>query len=189
MLERDEGFLDKMGELAAGYYPGLSERINELSYQGLGRAIVVGGATDISIELVGYILPINFEQSKHVLMFNSGLVMVTEPNPRIVVRNPNLYKVEFSPSTEPLVIDSGGSLQRGIHVIYTGTLFKGQEVILRSDNPAEKDQIKLELAQAFSFAEELKRKKDAAQKEIADELINSIDRLLLNLPKKEEEPK
>lgn len=186
MQEHDERFLGEMSEKAAGFYPGLSDRIHELSYQGLGRDIVIGGSLGHPIKLVGYILPLNFEQSRHILMFKSGLIIVTEPNPKTLITNPDLYKAEFSPSREPLILNWDSNLQRGIYDLYSGLLFKGQSVVLRSDNPTEKEQIKQALARAFSFAEELKREKDAAQREIADELIISLDRLL-NPPK--EDPK
>ena len=77
----DECFLRSMGEQLEGYIPELPEQIEKLNAAKLGRAIVLkrpAEAGSSPSQIIGYMLPTNHNQSEHVLLFNTGDLLVSQ---------------------------------------------------------------------------------------------------------------
>ena len=174
--EQDDQFLKGIGEQIEGYFPGLSEKIDELNYQQLGRGIVVGQGENK--KLVGYILPLQANQEKHLVILKSGTIFIIQPNNPSEVSK-EFYIKNFSPSPESSLFPFHNIQQIERHFIEDISL----KITLQNNNPQHLPQIYEAMDQAISLARELKEKRDQAKNESAQEFIKKID-AFLNPPKK-----
>lgn len=165
-LERGKSLLEAMG----GAFPGFPERLNQLKATGLGRGISLGdpisggyGADSAQNELIGYILPLNTDNTRHIVLLRNGMMVVHEPifstgdglNRYVTNHAPNDMDYLYSKS----VFSDGGVFEQ-----YLGR-DPFSKVVLRGDKPEDVEQIQ----QALDTALEVARK----QKEIEDQTLRN----------------
>ncbi|MDO8658946.1 MAG: hypothetical protein Q7K55_09480 [Candidatus Levybacteria bacterium] len=177
--QEDDQFFKGVGEQMEGYFPGLSERIDELNYQQLGRGIMIRKAERdpaSQAKLVGYVLPLQSDQEKHLVILKNGTLFVIEPvhDPQMPGAIP-VHKRDFSPSETRYEFPDFYNMAE---VEQNLIELPGEKISLRNDNPENLPQIYEAMDQAISLAKELKGKRVQAKKESAQTLINKLDTFL-----------
>src|SRR5215210_6595851 len=116
MHENDGDFLKGMNERMEGLYPGVTERIEKLKDEQLGREIGIESRAPQTGEMIftsiGYVLPVNAEQTEHIILFRTGDIVVTAPwpqNPSTQINYADKYKENHSPSSIPFKTFEVGS--------------------------------------------------------------------------------
>lgn len=176
----DEDFLKGVGERLEGFYPGLSERIDRLNDEQLGRAIVLKPIGQQSeAQLVGYILSVDQNQSEHVILFKTGDILVTKaenpiPGDSTPVRD--IYIAKTSPSEEAIEFHATTRSSQIIQLLIGTNLLMAQ-VTLRNDSFANLPQILEKVDQAIKVASEVKANRDKAKRDSAESVINKLDQL------------
>lgn len=175
MSAEDDKFFEGIGEQFEGYFPGLPERIDELHFQQYGRGIATSSGSrkleSMKDKLVGYILPVEENQEKHLLVFKDGDMMVVVPDKQITL---SAYQSEFSPN-DALKRFAGFNLSEIKHYYLTSVLC---QVILRNDSPVLQEEISKVIDQAIDVAKKLKEQRMRARDTSAKEFIQKIDQLL-----------
>lgn len=184
MIEPFDEIGKQAGEQLEGYFPGLPDRIAELNFQQYGRAIIVRKdyRDPESIDkLVGYILPLQEDQGKHLIIFNDGFMLVTEPDDNSTnYEKVERYKNQFRPHNDPLEFDSFSNLPK-IESSFIGPTFWGK-VSLRNDNLSQQQEIAGAIRQAVIVAKELKERRLKAKVETVNLFLGEIDGLLYSQP-------
>ncbi len=126
-------------------------------------------------ELIGYALPINVEQSRHVMFFREGLILVTEPkeNNESCVKD---YKMRFEPSDHPFI--TSAPEREFIREVISGDPDFFSRVILRSDYPEHTQRISEEMKTAIELASQLREKRNLAKQAVIKDTARQIDALL-----------
>lgn len=211
-----ENFLNDVNAKAEGAYPGMKERLEGLRFEGLGRAIVIEGRskkdklTEAFMEklidntakpqdvnegkddLIGYSLPLDENELKHLLILKNGSIYVTTPNlDNVISADPNRkmeeikerYRKQFGLDEQP---NSFPSLWGGVgdweskYLLSTGDY----KILSSNKNPGDIEIIKESIKQATRIAREVKRKKEALTKESVSFLFEELDSLLKGGPEK-----
>ncbi|MCL4366106.1 hypothetical protein M1437_02670 [Patescibacteria group bacterium] len=198
MQEGDEAFLRSAGERMEGYFPGLSERIDKLNMEQLGRGIVLKhfqeGARSSS-ELIAYILPVSKDQREHVILFKSGDIFVTSvPSPGAGALSTQAdadkyYTNKMAPSPVPIEVtdfkySNIGQVVGDINAVSSHNFWS--RITGRNSDPASTTQVLAKVDQAIIVAKETKAERDRAKEESAKQLLAKIDEFLN--PKKPEPP-
>ena len=67
-------------ELLQGDFPEMPDLLKELDFYKLGRAITVFESRDpTETKSIGYILPLDVDQSRHLAIFQDGTIIIIEP--------------------------------------------------------------------------------------------------------------
>ena len=205
-------FLSGMDEIAKGYNPEVSRLVDELRFQQLGKPIVYLATPPLqhlqqqavssleklagipqtdskgiqvhNEELIGYILPVNPEQSRHLVIFKDGTMLVIEPRNTI---NINIYKNYFYPSEAPFQKDRITSIPQIVSNLSSIANPFDCHVLYRNDNPADEAQIDAAREQAVQVAFQLKEQRDRTKKATTRRLIDSFQAFLFP-PKPTEGP-
>ncbi len=130
----------------------------------LGDPIVGGyGAGSSQNELIGYILPLNDDNTRHIVLLRNGMMVVCEP--RFDVGDGlNHYKTDHAPNDMDNLYSKSVFSDEGVFEQYLGR-DPYSKVVLRGDKPENSEQIQ----QALDTALEIARK----QKEIRDQTLSS----------------
>jgi hypothetical protein len=149
----------------------MPNKIKSLHSRNLGRAI---SHQKNNIDyLLGYILPLNQKQSKHLVLFNDGRIFVTIPSEKLKKEE---YINNFKPNATPFRLDS-----LDINLVQNTYLFGAVpkcKVILKSDEVSHKKIEKLTF-KALKLSQELKRERELLELNNANIAANTID-LFLN---------
>lgn len=172
-------FLRDQSERVAGHFPGLSGLIEELRYRRYGRGITINDSVGSSKVLIGYILPIEPSKARHLLVFNSGDVLVVEPN---LDRHPdnqkemqlNLYRNDFNPSDDDMFLSGVSSMAEGIRDFGN---YKSK-ILFRNSDPNQQTQVQEAILKAVLYAKELKEKREQSRHETANLFMEQINGLL-----------
>lgn len=191
MLDGDQEFLRQAGERMEGYFPGMSERIDKLSAEQLGRGIVIerykaDPTSQSRDELVGYILPVDATKREHIILFKSGDIFVISPRTlgsgakstqadmdRYYgdVTNPSPVPVELSAISYPTIERVVGSSS------FTRDRLAAN-INMRNNDPTNVQNVLAKVDQAVSFAKGAKVEKDKAKEYSANQSMTRIDELL-----------
>lgn len=160
-----------------GYFPGLSEKVDELVYRRYGKGIRINRDErdpQSQSRIVGCILPLDSNQNKHLIILKSGTILVTEPATDVYEE---LYRKKYSLSTMDYEFDPIDTLNSVEHNIATGGSHFSK-VILNNQNLDQADQIKQAVIDAVNLARVEKEKRDRAKEETARDAIAKIDQFL-----------
>lgn len=191
----DEDFLRQSGEKLAGQYPGAQERINALATEGVGRVFnfrkfnkALNPTTQkhdfIGEERIGYIIPTNPENTEHIVLFNTGdILVITAGNQQHL----DEYKLNLAPSEEPAVFSVyvetdlyyPDAIASFAESKYIGSVVP-YKVVMRNNHPEQTEQIKTKFNQALNLARAEKHRRDNARKESleGEDVFKQIDEFL-----------
>ena len=127
--------------------------------------------------LIGYILPIQVDQKRHVLIFKTGTILVTEPSTDYYEgsdRREKEYREYCIPNDYPLGLSShwGKNATEVENKFFIRTPFK---VVLSNKNPNDLPKISEAMSQALSFANELKTSREKAKQDSVQDLMKQLD--------------
>lgn len=199
----DEKFFQELDEQLEGAAPGLSQRLERLNFEQLGRAIVVkkdDRAGDVakaerivaSVQgksvsdfeeiaqrrnkefLAGYILPVQADQAKHVIILKNGSILVIRsPVPgEAIFSEKHHYLDRFSPNAYALELSHDW---KDVNSIESEYLPQYSKVVLSSKNPRDLPQIAEAISQSLGLARELKASRDKAKQDGLKILTEHLD--------------
>lgn len=179
-IEDLDKFIRNQEERFEGKFPGVKERVEGLAAEGIGRSISVQTIGKmqrqqriIGSDKIGYILPVNTENTEHVVLFNTGDVVVIISTPGYM----DNYRTNFSPSEEPLSIfaDDGNSLPATVDQFLSYPFF--HRIIMRNSNPDQQNQVISKFEQALELAKIEKAKRESAKRESLEREGGIFDRI------------
>jgi hypothetical protein len=180
MHEDIERVAHEASQRLEGHFPGMPEQIERLNAEQLGRAITLWDEHPVTKEpyeqLIGYTLPVQSDQNRHILLFKSGDIFVTDNRYRDM--NGTLhqrYKQHFSPNEEPLRFYKRKSIDEVINELHSSTSPWHAKIIFRNTNPSDKERISEVMDQALSCARETKEARERAKEESTRELMRKLD--------------
>ncbi len=190
----DDEFLRGAGERLEGYFPGMSERIDKLYAEQLGRGIIIqrsSSAPPSPDELIGYILPVSRDQREHVVLFKSGDIIITSsvttlPHEQTTQQQANQQYADqhyieiMSPGPIPieLGVRSYPSIDRFVNDPNSLRVYLRADIKMRNSNPETVPHILVKVDQAMAIAKEAKAERDKAREDSAKQLMSKIDELL-----------
>jgi len=171
MIEDDNRFFEQLGN-PDGTNPEMVKRIDELDYNQYGRAI----RQKDSNQLVGYILPLNTNQTEHLVLFVNGRIIKTRPINEMAEW---LYREKLSPSEEPYAELGQSSVGNVIGLLSTvhNNYFQALRTAINED-PNQVPEIEEAIKQALSIAKALKDQRQKAKADSLTFLFGEIDNLL-----------
>lgn len=211
MAEKGD-FFGELDEQMMGAAPGLSEKLEKLNRQQLGRAIVIQGEQRDQGELskintlitrtesvlqgkvadqdsdkgqspdaskdyfMGYTLPVQSDQEKHLIILKSGrIIVMAPPGDEYREHNKIEYREKFAPNDAPLVLGKGwGTTINEIEDNYFKTGMNGT-IILSNKKPNDLPQIAEAIDKSLILARELKGARDKAKQESVQGLMGKLD--------------
>lgn len=196
-------FLGDMDERAKGFDPEISRLVDELRFQQLGKPIVyiaappsenyqkqiasslatLAGNAQTPLEsapesaeeeLIGYILPAQSDQNRHLVIFKDGTMLVTEP---VDTGKIDQYRHYFAVSENPFTVDRGTSIPKVVASL-SFVPPTGNKVLYRNDNPSDVPQIDAAREQAIQLAQGLKEQRVKAKGDTSRRLVDGLKNLL-----------
>lgn len=159
-------------ELMKGNPPEMVELLDMLEFHQLGKPITRHFGTGED-ETIGYMLPTNREQTKHLLIFKDGTVLVTEPDDPY---EKELYIRHHQPSATPFEVN-GPSLPVVVGNLKLRKLFYGK-VTMDSTDPTQTEIVKGEVDKAIKIAQQLKEERTSAKGKVRQHTLTSFKTLL-----------
>lgn len=129
--------------------------------------------------LIGYILPVQADQRRHVVIFKTGSILIIEPPTGMKYlssesESEDKYKRDFSPNEDPLTL----SREWGKNALEVENRYFKEGIVhtvLSNKNPNDLPKISEAMSQALSFANELKVSREIAKQESLRDLIRKLD--------------
>lgn len=188
-----------------GQYPGMHEVIVELGYSSFGRAIVLrsekqrpapqnteqaiislaaGQQREYEDRPAGYILPLNADQTSHIVVFDNGHMYRLQSDD---LHGQSRYEEYFAPNEYPLILraDTTGSAEH--HLLHGNWSPHDTKAVISNTDPQHVEDMRNAVRQAIEVARELKRRRDEAVSGVADQFIQEFGDLLN--PRKPERPR
>lgn len=125
-------------------------------------------------ELIGYILPVNPNQTRHLMIFKDGTMLVTEPRSST---NEVAYIGNFSPNEAPMTFGRTWTLPQVIMILSDASPW-GSRTLWRNDNPSDVAQIDTAREQAIQVAQVLKEQRIRAKEETSRRLVDNLKNFL-----------
>jgi hypothetical protein len=151
----------------------VTERLDKLNKLGIGRAFLHVNSEESIRMMLAYSIPMDYEQSKHVVIFRDGEVMVTEAdaeyNKRGYIHNLGPSEVNFNFNTPDL------SLVKRSFMFDKDLKSK---VVRRSTNKVDIPAIQFMLKDALEIGFILKKEREEAIKESPEMVIKTLDDFL-----------
>lgn len=167
----DEQFLRRMEEQLEGYIPGLPEQIDKLNEARLGRAIVLrrpAQAEHLSEpEMIGYTLPTGHNQLEHVLIFNTGVILVSSVESNFSMYTERYLKI-YGRSEQALEF-SESSIGDVIKRVTENANLASSKILLTNNTPDQASQVLQKVDEALKTAAEYKSSRDSAR-QVVDKL-------------------
>ena len=159
-----------------GSFPGMKEQIDWLETNRLGRTIAMRKVEPLTQSpkkqiRVGYCLPLNNEQTKHIILFEDGLIIVTEPQ-NTDDRFVSSYKEIFSPNELPYEMFGDADIPTAVDLIK-----HSNKVPYTNEMPSYKEIILSDLDKALKLSVEMLASRQQTKIETAQEAILRISRI------------
>jgi hypothetical protein len=190
----------------------LTRLIDKMDSENLGRAIVVRKPseprrpdpeqTDVArlasaieattgeptsdFDTVGYVLPLEVDNTSHLLVFNNGIMGVIESastTPDDAYERG--YKDQYSPNAVPLGASSSYPRIHNVTEMSSALLTGGggtRRIVAKNDSSETLPRFKEYIDAAVTTATEAKRNRDAARRESGQYLINQFEKTLFKRP-------
>jgi hypothetical protein len=123
--------------------------------------------------LIGYVLPAQSNQEKHVMIFKTGDIFVTAPPENGYLHSKENYIEEFSPNDEPIKL--GSVYGKNVAGVLEGYFKHYVKFTLSNKNPNDLPQISETIKQALVIAKELKTTREKAKQESIKSLTSQLD--------------
>ncbi len=123
--------------------------------------------------LVGYVLPAQADQKKHVVILRNGSILIIRPPlPGKALFGEEYYEKKFSPNSHPIEV---GRSYGGVDALETTYIPLFGEIVLSSKNPRDLPKISEAVSQSLGLARELKASRDKAKQEGLGNLMGQLD--------------
>lgn len=182
MRFEDENFLQAQSERLEGYLPGLPGIIEELNLQYYGRAIFLGPLSGKPDELIGYALPLQENQKRHLVVFKTGDILITEPDISTYPSNQvdwriDTYLKEFSPSLDGMLVIAL-TIHQAIRQFTQAFNKFAAKTTLYNTNPDQESDINQAIVQAVTLGKKLKEQRTRAKETSAALLMGQTRSIL-----------
>jgi hypothetical protein len=124
--------------------------------------------------LAGYILPVQADQEKHVMILKTGIIAITQPKRDDREYYVEQYKKDFSPNEYPMMFPNvwGKDTNRLYEDLLKDNYCK---VILSNQKPEDVPQVMEALDQSLVLAKELKVTREKAKQDSLKGLMGKLD--------------
>lgn len=169
-----------------GVQPGMPEFITELNHNRLGRAVAMQemGQQGTTPKLIGYSLPLNREETSHLLIFENGHMYGLQAG------HPDdtpLYQLAFASNDEPYTLNET-RLSSAERRILNETTYHDRRNRISNLDPKGAEVMAGLVDQALDVARTLKEEREAAVQKTAKNLMEKFGPLLgLSRPEEPEQ--
>lgn len=172
--EHDDPFLRAVriaaGERLEGAFTGMPEVIGALNRQQLGRPLAMWGIEDDDVEkeIIGYCLPLDEEQTQHLVAFESGRIcQIGAVGDSAAFRE---YRNRFSPNERPIAIDADDAHDAELRFMHQFEK-RCTVTLLRNDEPSHEALFGDMFVRAWETANSIKTKREDAQRRTAQQFV------------------
>jgi hypothetical protein len=172
MEERDTAFIRDVSTFGfvESSYPGMVERLQALHESEIGRTVYLArqdGDSQAHL-MIGIILPLNFSQTEHIVIFRNGEMVKTT---YVDTQNRNTYIEKMAPNNNGVIFMNSSLSIDDIPDEFDDNHFTKSKVVLKGDTPEITDELNRDLDAALRNAVELKTtpRSEKKRRSISDE--------------------